>query len=119
VGPTAEGIIPAPSVERLKDMGRWMSVNGESIYDADPSPVERPEWGRFTVKGNRVYAHVFEWPSDGSLTVQGITGIGRAWLLSDPSRSPVSFKADGNGISLQLPATAPDEIASVIVLEKN
>jgi len=32
VGPTSEGLIPAASVERLKEMGEWMKVNGEAIY---------------------------------------------------------------------------------------
>ncbi len=32
VGPTEEGLIPQPSIERLKDMGDWMKVNGEAIY---------------------------------------------------------------------------------------
>lgn len=35
VGPTAEGLIPQPSVERLRDMGDWMDVNGEAIYETE------------------------------------------------------------------------------------
>ncbi len=36
VGPDASGIIPAPSVERLSQMGNWLRVNGDSIYGAGP-----------------------------------------------------------------------------------
>ena len=32
VGPTGEGEIPAPSLERLAAMGAWLRVNGESVY---------------------------------------------------------------------------------------
>ena len=32
VGPTAEGLIPAESVQRLQQMGKWMDVNGEAVY---------------------------------------------------------------------------------------
>ncbi|NLE38474.1 MAG: alpha-L-fucosidase, partial [Pirellulaceae bacterium] len=32
IGPAPDGTIPRPSVERLEEMGRWMEVNGESIY---------------------------------------------------------------------------------------
>ena len=32
VGPTSEGLIPAPSVERLKEIGDWIRINGEAIY---------------------------------------------------------------------------------------
>jgi hypothetical protein len=37
VGPTAEGEIPPPSIERLKEVGAWMKVNGESIYGTTPA----------------------------------------------------------------------------------
>jgi alpha-L-fucosidase len=32
VGPTAEGVIPEPSVQRLREVGQWMRINGEAIY---------------------------------------------------------------------------------------
>ena len=38
VGPTSEGLIPQPSVERLAEVGRWMKVNGEAIYGSGPTP---------------------------------------------------------------------------------
>ncbi|TWT47554.1 alpha-L-fucosidase [Botrimarina hoheduenensis] len=69
VGPTAEGRIPAPSVERLAALGRWMRVNGEAIYGSAASPIASPDWGRFTAKRERLYAHVFETPASGQLVV--------------------------------------------------
>lgn len=117
VGPTAEGIIPEPSVEGLKAMGNWLKTNGEAIYGVDPSPVDRPEWGRYTAKGNHIYAHVFEWPSDGLLYAEGITGIGKAWILSDERREPISIESSDNATIVNLPLNAPDPTATVIVLE--
>ena len=38
VGPTAEGEIPAASVERLAGVGAWMAANGEAIYGTTASP---------------------------------------------------------------------------------
>lgn len=38
VGPTCEGVIPQPSIDRLAAIGRWLKVNGESIYGCGPTP---------------------------------------------------------------------------------
>jgi alpha-L-fucosidase len=57
VGPDARGRIPEPSVRVLEEVGRWMDRNGESVHGAGAADLPRPEWGRFTRKGNLLYAH--------------------------------------------------------------
>jgi alpha-L-fucosidase len=32
VGPDARGVIPEPSAERLREVGRWLDVNGQAVY---------------------------------------------------------------------------------------
>jgi alpha-L-fucosidase len=117
VGPTAEGLIPAPSVERLADMGRWMKVNAEAIYGSGASPfTEQLPWGRATRKDGKLYLHVFDWPADGRLLVPVIDGkVTSARLLAGGSSVEVTQAADG--LTLKLPAKAPDPIASVIALD--
>ena len=68
---------------------------------------------------NLIYAHVFDWPDDGLLNIPELSDIGKAWLLSDPDRSPITTIESGNQITLQVPETAPDSIAIVIVIERN
>ncbi|MEI6913628.1 MAG: alpha-L-fucosidase [Armatimonadota bacterium] len=66
VGPTSLGEIPQPSVERLEEIGRWMKMNGDSIYGTSRSPFRRLDFdGAVTVRGNKLFAHVWEWPTDG------------------------------------------------------
>ncbi|HXI89087.1 MAG TPA: alpha-L-fucosidase [Blastocatellia bacterium] len=118
VGPTAEGLIPQPSVERLAEVGRWMKVNGESIYGTTASPFAKQlSFGRATSKGGRIYLHVFDWPADGRLQVPswGKT-VKTAFLLANP-KTALKFSQSGESITVQTPPKAPDPIASVVVLE--
>ena len=116
VGPTAEGEIPDASVERLAAIGKWMKVNGESIYGSSASPFEKLSFGRATQKGNELYLHVFDWPKDGKLLVPLKNKPAKAYLLAKPD-SAVETMASEQGLTLHVGDAAPDEDASVIVLE--
>jgi alpha-L-fucosidase len=118
VGPTAEGLIPQPSVDRLREVGRWMKTNGAAIYGTTASPfADQLSFGRATSKPGRVYLHVFDWPSSGSLHVPGWGAkVGKVYLLTDPKHS-LTFDVQADGLTIQLPQTTPDGIATVIVLE--
>ena len=117
VGPTPQGEIPAASVERLAGMGKWMAVNGESIYGTSASPFSAQlPFGRATKKGNRLYVQVFDWPANGTLTLPSWGGTpAKAWLVATKADVPVKTSADG--VTLTLPSTAPDQIATVIAIE--
>jgi len=116
VGPTAEGLIPAPSVNRLAEMGAWMRVNGDAIYGTKVSPYGQPAWGRYTAKGDRVFAHIFDWPKDGRLALSGLSEKpARVYLLAD--NKPLDIEQSPNGAVVHLPPVPPSTIASVLVLE--
>jgi alpha-L-fucosidase len=118
IGPMADGSIPPASVERLQGIGKWMSANGESIYGTSAGPIDQPAWGRVTQKSEEgtLYLHVFDWPGDGKLSVEGLSGqVSRATLLDGGRKVPVVY--EGNALVLSLPAVAPDPIASVIRLQ--
>lgn len=116
VGPTAEGLIPAPSVERLTAMGRWMKTNSEAIYGTTASPIGKPAWGRCTTKPGKLYLHVFDWPKDGKLVVPVTNDAPKAALLAAPGKALAVAKSD-QGLTIQLPASAPDAVASVIAVD--
>ena len=122
VGPTAEGLIPGPSIDRLKAIGTWMDKNSESIYSTKASPFKTLDWGRCTQKdidgGTRLYLHVFDWPQDGRLVVPGIYNqIIQASLLADPKSEDLKTERNEDAIIIDVPQTAPDQINSVIVLD--
>ena len=117
VGPTAEGVIPQPSVERLEAMGRWLDVNGESIYGTRPGPLQGLGWARTTAAPGTVYVHVFDWPEGGTIEVPPLGArVTRAALLTERATElPITEKS--GGFVVQGPAEAPDAADSVIALE--
>jgi alpha-L-fucosidase len=117
VGPTAEGVIPQPSIERLLAMGEWLQVNGEAIYETTPGPLQGLAWCRTTVRPGKLYLHVFDWPQDGLLRVGGLSQqVTSANLLSDPVQTPLSIRLEGDERLIVGPPTAPDPIDTVVVL---
>lgn len=118
VGPTAEGLIPAPSIDRLAAVGAWMKINGESIYGTTASPFSTQlTFGRATSKPGRIYLHVFDWPADGNLHVPAWRKtVKKAYLLAS-RKSPLQFTQNSDGVIVQLPSQATDPIAAVVVLE--
>ena len=113
VGPTAEGIIPDPSVERLLEIGKWLSLNGESIYGTQPGVILGQGWCRSTRKGDKEYLLIFQWPEGGKIRLGGLN-VERAWLLTSDVLLPVKKK--GNITMIIGPEEPPDPICSVVVL---
>lgn len=73
VGPTEEGLIPEPSIERLKEMGEWLDVNEEAIYKTGSLKKYKEADIRFTLSPDKkyVYAIVLKWPGE-DLFIKGI-----------------------------------------------
>ena len=118
VGPTSEGEFPSESVDLLAKIGAWMKINGEAVYGTTASPWGLFDWGRCTKKvtknGTSLYFSVFQWPTDGKLVIPGVkNSVVSAKLLATGAKVKSTLKKDGN-LTLTLPATAPDPVATVI-----
>ena len=118
VGPDATGQIPPESVQRLKQVGAWLKVNGEAIYGTHASPFKcRRPWGRCTVKQQGadtiLYAHVLKWPENREVVLTGMQNRVRAAELLATGEK-IKTSTSPSGPVLRLPAKAPDEICSTI-----
>jgi alpha-L-fucosidase len=137
VGPDSNGVIPAPEAERLHQMGKWLAVNGEAIYDTKPtlfgaeagaiSPTEKDEDGkpkfiatwnwRSTTRPDKIYIELFTWPGDATFHLDKMPRkVTSAYLLADPAHTPLKLKQTADSLDVQLPAKALDPIATVIVI---
>lgn len=119
IGPMGNGVIDPRDTVILHSIGAWMQQNGESIYGTTASPLPLQPWGESTRKGKRLYLHVFQWPENAPLYVGGLAGnVSKAWLLTDARQQALQVtRVNDKDVTIQLPATAPDTMNSVIVLE--
>jgi alpha-L-fucosidase len=116
VGPTAEGVIPKPSQDILRVMGKWLRVNGESIYGTAPSPfyIDGITW-RATTKPGKLYIHVLNWPGK-SLRIDGLESkVVKAQFLAN--KAAVAFTQKGGALQFTLPDKPVDPYNTVIALD--
>ena len=60
VGPDAKGNIPDASQKILSEIGTWMKKNKNSIYGCGKAGIPKPDNGRLTRNGNKLYYHLYE-----------------------------------------------------------
>jgi alpha-L-fucosidase len=114
VGPQPDGVIQPEFQERLRAIGDWLSVNGESIYGTSYGPVQGMGSARTTAKGKTVFVHVFDWPS-AVFEVKGVEAkVMSARLLANGQ--PLKFRQSDEKLQIDLPAQAPDPNVSVVAL---
>ncbi|MCL4141786.1 UNVERIFIED_CONTAM: hypothetical protein GTU68_041746 [Idotea baltica] len=120
VGPQSDGSISLIFEERLRQMGHWLSINGQAIYKSKPwthqnDTVNKNVW--YTSSGTNsslIYAIVLKWPDNGKLFLGAVVaqpGVTKFTLLGYPSGESetdekslhvISYSTSG-GITLNLP----------------
>ncbi len=73
VSPDARGRVPGAARSILSGVGDWIQANERSIRGAGAAPYPKPEWGRFTSSGGRLFAHIME-PVIGHIPLSGLRG---------------------------------------------
>ncbi len=121
VGPTADGELPAPFLDRIRPIGRWLSIHGEAIYgsQARADACESVTWGRLTQKGNTLFAIIRFWPAGGGeLRIAGLNpaGVKQATLLT--TGQPLGIRAEAFATVITgLPVESPSDLFPVVRLE--
>ncbi|MDO5571705.1 MAG: alpha-L-fucosidase [Bacteroidales bacterium] len=113
VGPQPNGELPLTAVERLKEMGEWMKIYGETIYGTRGGFIEPHTWGVTTQKDNKLYVHVLELQDNAIYLPIGNKKVKSALLYKDKSK--LKYAKDKSGILISLPEV-PTDIDYVIEL---
>lgn len=123
-GPDGEGAIRQEETKLAEEIGEWIKVNHEAIYDCGYADLEKQDWGYITKnrKTGKYYLVVFNVPISGALKIKLASGmgIGKVYDLADSGNtySPEEThrsKTDGNEYLIHL-KDKPLE-PKVIVLE--
>lgn len=142
IGPKADGTIPHAEQTILREIGQWLSVNGEAIYGTRPwkiygeGPTDIPEGAfsdtkrqpftgqdiRYTQKDHTLYATLLAWPGNTAILHAVASGseqlpekIKRVSLLGGPEQ--LDWSQDADGLRLTLPSQNPGNYACVIKIE--
>ena len=107
IGPTADGRIPVIQQQRLLDIGAWMDINGEAIYETrkwEGAKNNNIENVFFTKKGNDLYVHCTKFPAK-PIEINGLKEASKVSMLG--LNQKVNFKKSGNSVKISIPQVSP------------
>lgn len=136
IGPKADGTIPEVMQDRLRGVGKWLSENGEAIYNTRPWKIygegptvkEIGSWGRhkaeyefragdirFTRNKNKLYVILLEWPGE-TITLNSLNGVNIKNITMIGSDEKIQWSSENGQLKINLPAEKVSPYASVLKL---
>ena len=112
VGPTPQGLIEQPVVDRLHEVGEWLRANGKAIYNTTITPYyqEGNIWFTADKDGKTLYA-IYALPDGEQLpdTLTWSTNVpkGKMTVLANGKRA--SYQVEGEKVTVTLPKGLPNQ----------
>jgi alpha-L-fucosidase len=132
VGPTPEGTVAAPAVDRLTRIGSWLRTSGEGIYGtrtgvlhvADQFGDQPNRASVASTKGRdpgRHYVHLLDGSVPTAFFVDLPEGVhasaATASLLHDGDPVPAEIRGDGDTLRITVPAERRDGLITTVRLD--
>ncbi len=144
IGPTGEGLFPEESLKRLKAIGEWMSVNGESVYGSEkwlvnhegPTTISikgtdsreqlgfnahfSPQDFWFSKKEHKLYITSLKWPENKDVVIKSLIRLTKDEISKIESvrllgsDEKVSWKMEEKGLKVTLPSVRPNSHGYVL-----
>jgi alpha-L-fucosidase len=114
VGPMPDGSIEPRQADRLREMGAWLSKNGDSVYGTRGGPWKPGKYGVSTRKGNTIYVHIFNFTDEAVKLPKIPAIIDRAHVLSG---GEALARENETTLTITVPAESRDELDTVVALE--
>ena len=112
VGPTANGLIPQPSIDRLIEMGEWMKINGEVIHNSRSFRFykENDDIRLLQSKdGETIYVVALSWPGD-SFMMESIKPDEGSEIKMLGTNTPLAWEVNENGnLLVEIPGSLQEE----------
>ena len=112
-GPRPEGTFTDAEATVAAAMGQWLKIYGEAIYGTRGGPYRNGQWGGSCHKENKLYLHVFEWPTDGLVLDALPAKVLSARTLTGAA---VRFTQNNNELFIAVSATGRKTPVTVIEL---
>ncbi len=119
VGPDASGLIPAASVERLQDMGKWLQVNGEAIYGTNSrKQYKEGDQVRFTVSKDGLYTYaIITGHTNYQVALSSVSPAAGSKIRMLGVKQPLPWKKNGDKVEIHLPLKLPSDYAWVLKIQ--
>jgi alpha-L-fucosidase len=119
VGPTAEGLIPDQSIERLAEMGKWLDVNKEAIYvTRGVANYKEGDNIKFTQSkdGKNTYA-IFNKYDNNELSLTSVQPKAGSKIYLLGVSKPLTWTKNGNAVTVKLPENLPCKYAWTLKIQ--
>ena len=101
IGPKGDGNVTEFEQAVLLEIGNWLKVNGEAIYQTKPIKLnEQPAYGEMTTRDNKIYFFLFNTPADNKVVLKGITSKISSVFALDAATETLTYHQNSDSLTI-------------------